>query len=339
MRILVTGGGGFLGTYIVRELLKRSHFIVTNFSRNNYSHLEEMGVPTIKGDIRKKDDVHHALKQGFDAIIHVASLCGDWGRHQDFLETNFFGTQNLINAAKENGIKYFVYTSTSSVVLQNDDLLGVDEDFPYPKKFLASFPETKAMAERLVLQSNDNQGFLTSVLRPDFIWGPGDPYFLPSFIHKAKKEKLKIVGDGENLVDCIYVENAAEAHVQLLEAMMSGTRVCGQAYFIGQERPIKLWDFISQILSQLKIKSLADQVDFDSAYRMAWVLEKTFKIAGIQRPHPPLTRFMVCKLGRSHYFSHQRARNDFAYTPKISIEEGLKRTFAIREQIKLSIKD
>jgi nucleoside-diphosphate-sugar epimerase len=84
MRILVTGGGGFLGTHIIKELLKNSTYIVTNFSRHSYSHLEDLGVPTIKGDLRKIEDVNRALDQGFDAIFHVAALAGVWGKYDDF---------------------------------------------------------------------------------------------------------------------------------------------------------------------------------------------------------------------------------------------------------------
>src|SRR5688500_10943972 len=123
MRILVTGGGGFLGTYIIKELLKRPHYIVTNFSRHSYTHLEEMGVPTIKGDLKKITDIERALTQGFDAVFHVAALAGVWGRYQDYLDINYFGTKDLLEAARAQGVKRFVYTSTPSVVFGKDDLL------------------------------------------------------------------------------------------------------------------------------------------------------------------------------------------------------------------------
>lgn len=337
MRILVTGGGGFLGTYVVKELLKRPQYQVINFSRHNYAHLAELGVPTVKGDIRKREDVEKVLADGqFEAIIHVAALAGVWGRHQDYLDINYFGTKNLLEVAREKGVKRFVYTSTPSVVFGKDDLLGVNEEQPYPTEFLTSYAESKTMAEKLVLQFNDSSTFLTCALRPHLIWGPGDPHLFPRVIQKGREGKLKIVGDGENLVDIIYVENAALAHVQALEALAPHTRVCGQAYFIGQERPVKLWDFINQILGFVKVDPVSAHVDIKTAYRIGWLMEKTFKLAGIQKPEPPMTRFVALNLGKSHYFSHEKAKRDFGYTPRISIEEGLKRTFALREQLKLS---
>ena len=123
MKILVTGGGGFLGTHIIEELLKNSKYMVTNFSRHTYSHLEDIGVPTIKGDLRKPEDVERALAQGFDAIFHVAALAGVWGKHEDYYGINYLGTKNLIESAKKHGVKRFVYTSTPSVVFNKEDLL------------------------------------------------------------------------------------------------------------------------------------------------------------------------------------------------------------------------
>lgn len=335
MRILVTGGGGFLGSYIIKELIKNPSYIVTNFSRHSYPHLEEMGVPTIKGDLTKKEDVIRALKHGFDAVFHVAALAGVWGDYDDYYQINFLGTKNLLEIAKENGVKKFIYTSTPSVVFGKDDILGVDENYPYPAQYLTAYAETKAMAEKLVLQTNDSKDFLTCALRPHLIWGPGDPHLIPRVIQKGKAGKLRIVGDGENLVDIIYVENAAIAHVQAFENLVPHSRVCGHAYFLGQERPVKLWDFINQILGFMKIEPVANYISIKTAYRVGSILEKVYKLAGIQKPEPPMTRFVALNLGKSHYFSHENAQRDFGYSPKISIEEGLKRTFTLREQIKL----
>ncbi|WP_408096405.1 NAD-dependent epimerase/dehydratase family protein [Peredibacter sp. HCB2-198] len=334
MRILVTGGGGFLGTHIIKELLKNSSYIVTNFSRHSYSHLEDMGVPTIKGDIRKREDVEKALSQGFDAIFHVAALAGVWGKYEDYYGINYEGTKNLVEVAKALGIQRFVYTSTPSVVFNKDDLMGVGEEQPYATEFLNAYSETKTMAEKLVLAANDNQNFLTCAIRPHLIWGPGDPHLFPRVIQKGKEGKLKIVGDGENLVDIVFVENAALAHVQAFEHLKPNTRVCGQAYFVGQERPVKLWDFINQVLGFVKVEPVMNSIDVTTAYRIGWLLEKVFKLLGIQKPEPPMTRFVALNLGKSHYFSHEKAKRDFGYYPKVSIEEGLKKTFSYRDLIK-----
>jgi 2-alkyl-3-oxoalkanoate reductase len=327
MRILVTGGGGFLGSYIVKELLKNPTYIVTNFSRHSYPHLEDLGVPTIKGDLTKRADVNRALSHGFDAIIHVAAKAGVWGSYDEYYSINFLGTKNLIDEAINAGIKKIVYTSSPSVVFGTEDIAQADESIPYPEKHLTAYAETKCLAEKIVLESNDGVNLLSVALRPHLIWGPGDPHLFPRLIQKGREGKLRIIGDGENLVDIIYVENAARAHVQALEKLQAGSDLCGKAYFLGQEKPVKLWDFINQVLGLAKVAPVMNSMDESTAYRLGWIFEKVFKLFGIKKPEPPLTRFVVLNLSKSHYFSHARAKKDFGYEPTISIEEGLRRTF------------
>jgi nucleoside-diphosphate-sugar epimerase len=327
MRILVTGGGGFLGTYIIKELLKDRQNVVTNFSRHSYLHLEEIGVQTIKGDLTKREDVARALAQGFDAIFHVAALAGVWGKYESFFNINVTGTQHLLDEARLRGVKKLVYTSTPSVVFGDGDLLGANEETPYATDHLTPYAATKTIAEQAVLAANDGASFLTCAIRPHLIWGPGDPHIFPRIILKGREGKLKIVGDGQNLVDITYVENAALAHVQALSALRPGSPVCGSAYFIGQERPVRLWDFVNQVLGMMKIEPVMKAIDVTSAYRLGWFLEKVYGVLGIMKPEPPMTRFVALNLGKSHYFSHEKAKRDFGYTPRVSIEEGLRRTF------------
>lgn len=329
MKILVTGGGGFLGTYIIKELLKNPSYMVTNFSRHSYVHLEELGVPTIKGDLRKVEDVKRALEFGFDAIFHVAALAGVWGKYEDYYSINFEGTKNLITIAQESGVKKFIYTSTPSVVFGEGDLMGADESTPYAETHFTSYAETKTMAEKLVL-SSASESFLTCAIRPHLIWGPEDPHLFPRVIARAREGKLRVVGTGDNLVDIVYVENAALAHVQAFENL-SSTRVNGQAYFIGQERPVNLWQFINEVLGILDIPLINRQIDAKLAFYLGSIFEFIFKFLGIKKPEPPMTRFVALNLSKSHYFSHEKARRDFGYVPRVSIEEGIKRTFLSRK--------
>jgi nucleoside-diphosphate-sugar epimerase len=338
MRILITGGGGFLGTAIVKELLKNPENKITNFARGVYPELEAMGVKTIRGDIRNKVDVDKVMSYGFDAIYHVAAKAGVWGTYKEFLDINYLGTKNMVESAKAFGVSRFVYTSTPSVVFGEDDLLGVNEETAYPKKYLTAYAETKAMAEKFVLESNDSKEFMSCAIRPHLIWGPGDPHLFPRVIQRGRMGKLKVVGDGENLVDIVFVENAARAHVLACEKLAPHSRVCGQAYFVGQERPVKLWDFINQVLAKAGVDPVMQSISVKAAYRIGWGLEKMWSLAGIQKPEPPMTRFVALNLGKSHYFSHEKAKRDFGYTPVVSIEEGLKKYFASREEIQKLLK-
>ena len=331
MKILVTGGGGFLGTHICKELLNKGHE-VSSFSRNSYVHLEQMGVTNIRGNLVNYDDVKNALS-GVEAVFHVAALAGVWGDQDKYYKINTLGTQNVVNAAKELGIKTLVYTSTPSVVFDFGDIENGDESIPYPEKYLTPYAYTKHLAEKYVLENTD-VSFHAVAIRPHLIWGPGDPHIIPRLVEKARAGKLKQVGDGNNLVDVIYVKNAAIAHVQAFEKLVHDSSISGNAYFIGQERPVNLWQFINQILHHAKVELVEDRVSFKLAFSMGRVLEFIFKILGIEKPEPPMTRFVACQLAKSHYFSHAKAKNDFGFEPKISIEQGLAETFENIEQQK-----
>lgn len=321
--ILVTGAGGFLGSHIVKQLLDKGYH-VTGLARNEYPEIISMGVDWIKCDLTSHDEIDNIDLTKFSAIIHTAALAGVWGNEEKFYQINYEGTINLVNAMIEQKVKNLIYTSSPSVVFGKDDIINGDETLLYPEKYYTYYAKTKSMAEKYVLEMA-TEGMIKAVsLRPHLIWGPGDPHLIPRILERAKQQKLKIVGDGDNLVDVIHVKNAAAAHIQAMEALIEGVGISGNAYFIAQERPVNLWDFINSILSLKGLPLVTDRVSFKSAYRIGRILEWVYRFFGIVRPEPPMTRFVAMQLAKSHYFKHDKAVKDFGYKIQISIEEGLK---------------
>ena len=322
MKILITGAGGFLGRHLAESLLKDGHQ-VTNFSRGSYPELEEHGVISIKGDLNNYQEVEKALENQ-EAVFHVASRVGMWGKWEDFYRTNVNGTENIIKACQKNNIKKLIYTSTPSVVYGKNGLHGVDETQPYPTEYLSYYAKSKALAEKSVLQANGVAGLLTVSLRPHLIFGPRDQNLVPRLVAAAKKGKLKIVGDGQNRVDVVYVDNAVSAHKAALEKLVQASPICGQAYFIGQG-PVKLWDFVDQLLSAHKLKPLKKRIGLKNAYRIGAAMETGLRLFNKYDIEPPMTRFVALQLGTNHYFNHEKAQRDLDFHPSISLEEGVKR--------------
>ena len=140
----------------------------------------------------------------------------------------------------------------------------------------------------------------------------------------AKSGKLRRVGDGTNLIDVVYVENAAEAHLQAADAMTDSPSIGGRAYFISQGKPVNCWNWIDQLLELAGLPRVSRSISLGAAWRIGAVLEATHRVLGIQR-EPRMTRFLAAQLARSHYFSIDQARSDFGYQPRISVEEGMER--------------
>jgi len=319
LKVLVTGGGGYLGSAIVTLLVERRYH-VRSFSRNHYPELSSMGIEQIQGDICDKTEIEQALK-GVDLVFHTAAKAGIWGDYSDYYRTNVTGTQNVIAGCKKHHISRLIYTSSPSVVFNGTDMEGVNESVPYPATYHAYYPQTKAIAEQHVIKAT-GQGLMTIILRPHLIWGPRDKHFVPRII--ARANRLIRVGNGKNLIDTVYIDNAADAHILAADELEKNPKLSGNIYFISQGEPVPLWDMINHIL---KAASLAP-VKRSMPRRMAWliggILEfayRTFNIIG----EPRMTRFLADELAKAHWFDISAAGKDLGYTPRISIKEGLRR--------------
>lgn len=328
-KVLITGAGGFLGKYIARDLLKEKNaFEVYSFSRGTYPELQQMGVIQIQGNLINPIEVEKAC-QGMDAVIHTASLVGMGSDYRAFYSTNVEGTRNIISACKKQNVSRLIYTSTPSVAFGRHDLCGVDESTPIPQYHLSHYAATKAIAEKEVLAANSAE-LATMAIRPHLIFGPGDKNLIPRVVDRARSGRLKIIGDGENLVDVSYVENVSLVHVEALKKLSPGGKLAGKAYFFGQG-PVKLWDFTNNILKRAGISPLTRKIPLSLAYNLGAVIEficRLLLLLGIKIENPPMTRFVALQLGTSHYFSHKNIERDLGNLPLISIEEGLERLFA-----------
>lgn len=325
MKVLVTGGAGFLGRYLVEALLAR-RYAVRVLGRKVYPELEALGVECVQGDLADPAIVSSACS-GMDAVFHVASYVALWGDWQTFYRTNVVGTQNIITACKEQGVKKLIYTSTPSVAFSGVDLIDADESTPEPKTYLSNYPKSKKLAENLVLAANQPGHLLTVALRPHLIWGPGDNHLIPSIVEKARAGTLAIIGDGKNKVDFTYVDNVVQAHLCALDALRDGATCSGKAYFISQGEPVELWQFLGRMFSHFGVPLPKKRISTGLAYALASALEFFYKMFSL-KGEPRLTRFLVLQLATSHYFSNAAAEKDLGYRPKVSMEEGFKRYFA-----------
>ena len=339
MRVLVTGGGGFLGTAIVRRLKERGDEVVS-FSRSHHPHLEQLGVAQIAGDLCDSHAIFQACR-ACDLLFHVAAKPPPWGSRQDYDAINIDGTQHVIDACRTQNVPALVYTSTPSVVTADHDIVGGDERLPYGTHFFgADYPRTKAEAERRVLGADgsalENGGVLRSTaLRPHLIWGPGDPHFLPRFVAQKRSGKLKRIGRRDPQVATTYIDNAADAHLRAADQLLAGAPVHGKAYFVTDEERIGLWSMLDRMLEAAGEGPVQGRVSAGVARFAAGLIEGTWRVLGL-RSEPRLTRFLVHQVTTEHWFNISAAREELGYIPRVSQEEGLARLRAWCEGTQVS---
>ncbi len=324
MKALVTGGGGFLGSALVRALLAKGE-AVRVLARGEYPELASLGAELVKADIRDAAATAKAC-EGMDVVFHTAAKAGGWGDPREFEAINVQGTLNVLAACRAGRVPHCVYTSSPSVVHAHHDVEGGTEALPYPARYLAHYPRTKALAEQAVLEAADAD-LETISLRPHFIWGPGDRHLLPRLLARAKAGRLRQVGHRDVKTDTIYVDNCVDAHLSAWDALRAGKPVSGKPYFVSDDAPIGVWTMANRMLAAAGAGPVGRPVPAWLAYGLGATLEAVHRLFGLQK-EPLMTRFAASELSHAQWYDISAAKRDLGYAPRVSIDEGLRRLAA-----------
>ena len=147
---------------------------------------------------------------------------------------------------------------------------------------------------------------------------------LPRLIARAKSGQLRRIGTQSKLVDTVFIENAAAAHLLAADALAPGAACAGRAYFISNGDPIALWDMVNRMLAAASLPPVTRCVPVPVAMALAWAFETVARVTGSTR-EPRLTRFMAREMSTAHWFDISAAKRDFGYAPRVTTEEGLRR--------------
>ncbi len=334
LSILVTGGTGFLGQYIVDAIIEQHpEWSITVFDLN----LPKSPKPSVTyetGDVTIPSHANIVISKAKPkVIIHTAGIVPDLANRfsrtleSRVLSINVDGTRNVLEAAKQHSVSALVWTGSYTSII--DDLSrpyrNISEAYPVPSSSLI-YGESKALAERLVLNAN-SPTLATSALRPSAIFGPSDYQLVPS-IHAciAKGETPWIIGPGTNLWDVTYVVNVADAHILAAENLLSSKpedrTAAGEAIFISNEQPIAFRDFCLAIWAEFGHYPpfeihVPEQVAAFTGYVAEWSTWLTGSTA-------TLSRGSVRDACAVRYVDGAKARRVLGYSPRVALEEGLK---------------
>jgi nucleoside-diphosphate-sugar epimerase len=300
-KVLVTGGAGFIGSHLVRALLERGDDVrvLDNFSTGNRANLEGLDVEVVEGELRSYERVHNAVR-GTELVYHAGALGSVPRSVQDPLTSsavNVEGTLNVLLAARDEGVKRVVYTSSSSVYGSNASLPAREDAAPDP---LSPYGVAKLAAERYCISfARVYDSFESVVVRYFNVFGPRQSPFsqyaavIPLFIAAITDGRpVTIEGDGEQRRDFTYVDNVVDGTLRAGDA----TGVSGRVLNIAASSPTS-------------VNEVADTIG---------------RITGkpVERVTAPSRAGDI----RDSWADIAAAREVLGYEPSIGLEEGLTRT-------------
>lgn len=316
MKVLLTGGTGFLGQALLASVPKDVHVIFTGRCSERGTVLShKYHCPFVPLDLGETARLRHAL-QGVDAVIHNAALSSAWGPRQAFYEANVVGTQNILAAAQAAGVERFVYISSPSVYFNFHHQHNITEEKKLPKRFCNAYAWSKATAEKYVLNTNLSH----IILRPRGLFGPQDTSVFPRILRLAQTGTLSLPSRRNPLVDLTYVDNVADA---VWLALRYCQQHSGEIFNITNGEPAPLKTLLNQLLSACRKPAVY------RTYPYAWVKMlvglSAFKAKLFQEKEPRLTPYTAGLLHYDMTLNIDKAKKKLGYAPKISIKEGIER--------------
>ncbi len=318
MKVIITGATGFVGRNIAEALAKDSFEVVaTGRNQKIGEELQKSGIKFIKAEITDYDEVKGAFSSA-DIVVHCAAKTADWGKYDEFYQTNVIGTRNVINACREHDISKIIFISTPSVYYSGKDRLNIKEDEPLPEKQFY-YGKTKIISENELLNLK-SEGFQTIILRPRAVYGPYDNTIVPRILKLSEKKNLPLINGGKALVDLTYIDNLVSA---IKNCFSADNNSWNEIYNISNGNPIRISDWFSQVLSiferPFNPKTIAEPI----AKTMA-VISETLSRLPFSNKKPQLTRFSVGYMAKSMTMNIDKAKEKLDYVPKISNEQGFR---------------
>ena len=320
MKVLVTGSTGFLGTYLVPELTSRGYEVTAMVHERKLNPDLEKTVETRVADLTDGASLVEATK-GMDSVVHLAAYYTFFGKKALYRMVTVDGTRSLIKACLANGVRRFIYCSSTEAI---GPVESPPADESTPLNPLYEYGRSKADAERVVGESS-SQGMEWTIIRPSGIYGPGNLddvafWFLVSFAKNSLATKFLVDG-GRNLVQFVHAKDAARAFVLALD----NPRVSvGQTYLVSDDRAVSYRELYTMMAELCGREPPRVSVPKALAKAMIAPVEAFNAITGRSSFMWHLSTVDAVTSDRS--FSSAKAARELGYRPTLGLKEGLKET-------------
>lgn len=316
MKLFVTGASGFVGGAFVKAFAKTHEIVAMSRSEKSDAKIRALGAAPLRCEL---GEVRTERLKGFDAVVHCAAYVEEWGPWDDYWRINVDGTKELLVAAKGADVRRFVHIGTEAALFYGQHMRDVDEHYPLALDSPYPYSRTKAHAEKVVREANDEAAaFTTIVVRPRFVWGEGDTTILPVVKTMVEKGQYAWIDGGRAKTSTTNIANLVHA---MNLALTKGKG--GEAYFVLDDGgPVVFRDFMTKMMQAANVAPGNRTVPGWLVRAIAYVGETTFRTLGI-KAKPPLTRFTANIMSRDCTLSDAKARRDMGYAPPVTREQGL----------------
>ena len=317
MKILVTGGTGFTGKALVKRLLDDGHQVVALDYQEGVKtqELRDWGAEVVIGTVTDKEVVQRCM-EGVEVVHHLAAAFRELDVPNSYYrEVNVEGTRNTLEAAKQAGVRKFIYCSTCGVH-GNVDNPPADENAPI--NAADYYQQTKYDAEPVVLEYHRN-GLPSVILRPAAIYGPGDPERFFMIFKRVNNGFFPMFGSGKTLYHPLYIDHLVDAFVLAQEEGKGD----GKTYLIADEEYVEIEDLVRRTAKALDVEVKIPHYPIGPLIVAGHLFEKICKPFKIK---PPIFPRRVDWYRQNRAFDISKAKQDLGYNPTVSLDEGLKRT-------------
>jgi nucleoside-diphosphate-sugar epimerase/glyoxylase-like metal-dependent hydrolase (beta-lactamase superfamily II) len=316
LRILITGGTGFVGSHLARVMAAAGHH-VTICGRNRYP-LTSFPAEFIEVDLQNREAVLNLCRDR-DIVYHVGARSSPWGKLSEFRAANVDGTRNVADGCLLHQVPRLVHVSSTAIFFEFRDRHGIADDTSWPVRFCCPYAQSKAESETVIREAID-RGLNAVTIRARAVFGPGDNALLPRLIAAARQGRLRQIGDGRNQIDMTYIDNLIASLLLAARRGLPGT-VCT----ITNDEPVLLWPLLRNVLKELHIPSNLGWAPRSVAMVAATMLEWQHRL--LQKPgEPVMTRYAVGLLSRNQTFDLKAAKSLLKYSPIVSMQEGIRTT-------------
>ena len=324
MQVVITGATGFLGSHVAEAFVQRGDHVralVRPTSQTRF--LESLGVELSRASLDQVDRLREAMR-GADLVVHGAAKVEPYGPWREFHETTVQGTASMLQAATEAGVGHFVQISSVGVYGNpRRDGRPFDETCPYGRPARWNYySRAKIAAEQLVRRAQQAGTLDTTILRPDWMYGPRDVATFGRMAAALRARRFKWIGDGANKLSLIYVTDVARA----VTAVAASPAARGQVFnVIAGEASVSQRQFISRICQLLELPLPATSLPYGLA-RLAGLAGECVAHGTGFRVCPPLSRLTVLLVGGHRRYSSAKLQNDLGWRAAVSWEEGTQKT-------------